>query len=112
MISGIPFKQGDICIVPFPFSNLKAVKQRPVLIISKDNNSDDVITCGITSYLKDSAYSVLINTSNLSEGFIPTQSRIKVNKLFTLEKSIIIKKIGTLNKKTLSLVKKEFVELM
>ena len=112
MTSGIRFKQGDICIVPFPFSNLQAVKQRPVLIISKDNNSDDVITCGITSYLKDSAHSVLINAENLSQGFIPTQSRIKVNKLFTLEKSLIIKKIARLNTHTLSLVKKKFTELV
>jgi len=109
------YKQGDIVIVPFPFSDLSSIKQRPVLILSKniDNEkSDDIITCGITSNLKDSSYSVSIENKSLVEGEIPKISRIKVNKLFTLDQSIIKKKIARLNKETFEKVKKEFFKLV
>ncbi|HLR69697.1 type II toxin-antitoxin system PemK/MazF family toxin [Virgibacillus alimentarius] len=31
------YKQGDIVLIPVPFSDLKTHKQRPVLIISNDS---------------------------------------------------------------------------
>jgi mRNA interferase MazF len=49
MTFGIKYEQGDIVVVPFPFTDLSEVKQRPVLILSKKNASLYVITCGITS---------------------------------------------------------------
>jgi len=100
------FKQGEIIIVPFPFSDLSSIKNRPVLIISKSNNSEDIITCGITSNLKDSKNSVLIDDSSLEYGKIPKKSLIKVDKLFTLDKSIVKKKVARVNKETFNQVKK------
>lgn len=107
------YEQGEIIIVPFPFSDLSSIKQRPVLILSKnaDNElSDDIITCGITSNLKDAKYSILIDNDNLESGEIPGKSRIKLDKLFTLDKSIIKKRIAKINKVTLSKVKEEFLD--
>jgi len=115
MKSGIVFNQGEIIIVPFPFSNLSGVRQRPVLVLSKTDylkECEDIITCGITSNLKDSRYSLLIDNSNLIEGNIPIKSRIKIDKLFTLEQSIVIKKIGRINKETFDRVRKEFFNLI
>ena len=109
------FEQGEILIVPFPFSNLTGSKQRPVLVISKNTynkDTEDIITCGITSNLKDAKHSVLIGNNNLEYGQIPTQSRIKVDKLFTMDKSIIKKKIAKINNETMDKVKKEFMNLI
>ena len=115
MMSGTMYEQGEILIVPFPFSNLSSVKQRPVLVLSKNeynNKTDDIITCGITSNLKDIENSVLIENKNLVNGQIPTPSRIKVDKLFTIEKSIIKRKFGRVNNDILERVKKEFIKLV
>ena len=112
---GIQYKQGEILIVPFPFSNLSNVKRRPVLILSsdKDNkNSEDLIICGITSNLKDKKHSVAIENPNLLVGQIPFKSLIKIDKLFSIEKSIVIKKIAKLNQDTFEKVKKEFYSLI
>ena len=111
MKSGIQFKQGDILIVPFPFSDLRGLMQRPVLVISRseyNNSGEDIITCGITSNLKNTQCSVLLNNNDLLEGEIPVKSRIKVDKLFTLEKTIVKKKIARLNNKCMVNVRKEF----
>lgn len=115
MKSGIMYEQGDIIIVPFPFSDLSAIKQRPVLVLSsKDYNSktEDIVTCGITSNLKDEGYSVFIDNKNLENGEIPTPSRVKADKLFTLSKSIIKKKIAKLDLETFKKVKTELFKLI
>ena len=109
------YEQGEIVIVPFPFSDLSNIKQRPVLILSKNadcKTSDDLITCGITSNLKDVKYSVLIDNDNLKTGIIPAKSRIKIDKLFTLDKNIIRKKVAKIDKITLVSIKKEFSRLI
>lgn len=109
------YKQGEMVIVPFPFSDLSDVKQRPVLILSKsaDNNiSEDIITCGITANIKDLKYSILIENRDLIEGTIPKVSRIKVDKLFTISQTIIKKKLGRINKETFEKVKSEFFKLV
>ncbi len=109
------YNQGEIVLVPFPFTDLSDFRQRPVLVLSKsqDNKiSDDLVTCGITSNLKNAKYSILIDNKDLEEGSIPKKSRIKVNKLFTLEKRIIRKSVGRINKSTFEKVKKEFSRLI
>ena len=106
------YEQGEIVIVPFPFSDLKGIKQRPVLILSKEMDSEDIITCGITSNIKNIKHSILINNGDLENGSIPVQSRIKVDKLFTLHKKVIKKKIAKLNQIILENVKKEFCKLV
>ncbi len=109
------YKQGEIVIVPFPFSDLSSVKQRPVLILSKNDDnlkSEDLITCGITSNMRDSKYSVLISNENLIEGSIPVKSRIKIDKIFTVSKNIIKKSLGRIDDSSFKKVRKEFLELI
>lgn len=109
------YEQGEIVIVPFPFSDLSSIKQRPVLVLSKSSDNkrfEDIITCGITSNIKDAEYSVEIDNKNLSLGTIPMKSRIKVDKLFTLNKKIIKKKIARIDRDTFNEVRTEFFKLV
>ena len=115
MKSGTTFNQGDILVVPFPFSDLTSIRQRPVLVLSKkdyNEKCEDIITCGITSNLKDAACSVLIDDFNLIEGKLPLKSRIKFDKLFTLNKDIVIKKVARLNKANFEKVRKGICSLI
>ena len=115
MKSGTNYEQGDIVLALFPFTDLTTVKQRPVLILSNNDynsQSDDLVTCGITSNLKDSAFSKLINNKDLIKGQIPIESRIKVDKLFTLDKTIIKNKIAKVKSNVFEDVKKELLKLL
>lgn len=97
------YKQRQIVLVPFPYSDLSSTKRRPVLIVSNDsynNNFDDVLVCVITSNLRKDDYSVTLSNDDLEIGILPESSVVKSHKLFTIHKDKIIK--------IFSLVKNEF----
>jgi len=109
------FRQGDVVLVPVPFTDLKEAKQRPALIISNDARNarvDDVVICGITSNIRDEPYSIVLEQEDMAEGQIYFLSRIKADKLFTIHKSIIIKKLGRVSNHILDAVKKEMNKLI
>ncbi len=115
MTSGMQFRQGDVVLVPVPFTDLSESKQRPALVISNDNHNskvDDVVVCGITSNVKEEEYSVVIDQKDMLEGIMPFLSRIKVDKLFTLNKKIILRKLGKVKKEVLDSVRKELLRLV
>ncbi len=115
MMSGIQFRQGDVILVPLPFTDLKAAKQRPALIISNDSHNskvEDLVISGITTNLSDEEYSVVIEQKDMSEGNIHFLSRIKVDKIFTVHKSIVRKKLGRVNNQILESVKEEIKKLV
>lgn len=91
------YKQKEIVLVPFPYSDLSANKKRPVLIISNDNynrNFPDIVVCVITSNLFKDNYSLTLNNDDLEIGIMPEPSIIKCHKIFTIEQSQIIKRFS------------------
>lgn len=97
------YKQRQIVLVPFPYSDLSGTKRRPVLIVSNDSYNkafNDVLVCVITSNLRKDDYSVTLSNDDLEIGVLPESSVVKSHKLFTIHKDKIIK--------TFSLVKEEF----
>lgn len=113
-MSGTRLDAGDIVLVPFPFTDLSAAKSRPALVMttrSYNDTSSDVIVCGITSNLANSAHSVLVSEDDLDEGTLPRPSRVKVDKVATLDKAILRKRLGRVDAKTMAHVMKEFESL-
>lgn len=108
------YSQREIVLVPFPFSDLSTTKKRPVLIISNDDyNSkyDDVVVCVITSKKLKDDLSVVINDEDLEYGYLPEESTIKYHKLFTINKSKIVKKFSVVNKELFGTVSKKLCAL-
>ncbi len=89
------YKQGDIVIVPFPFTDLKQSKPRPAVVVSKSivNNSQDVILAQISSKKYKDDFSFFINPSELT---FPLEkiSQVRCHKIFTIEQSVIFKTIS------------------
>ena len=107
-------KQKDLILLPYPFSNLKNSKVRPAIVISNDDfnkKSDDCIMIPLTTVIKDEPYSILITPKNLSSGKLLRLSRVRVDKIFTVEKKLIIVKVGTLNRSTFEKIKFEISKL-
>jgi len=89
------FIEGDIIVLKFPFSDLTNYKKRPALII-KNINGNDSIVLQITSIARRDEYSVKLCREDFSEGSLPINSLIRINKIFTADKSLFLYKAGTI----------------
>lgn len=94
---GIMFKQREIVLVPFPFSDLSSSKRRPVLIVSNDRYNasyNEVVVCVITSNLFSDEYSLPPSNNELEYGMLPVSSVVRIHKLFTVDKNLILRKFS------------------
>lgn len=92
------YKKWDIVLVPFPFTDLSITKKRPALIISPDeyNRNLDVVIVFITS---QSALEYRFGDYGIQkwkDANLPKPSTLRM-KFATIDKSIIIKKLGQLD---------------
>jgi len=109
------YKQGDILLVPIPFTDLTSTKRRPVLVLSNDeynSTTEDVIVSAITSNIRGSDFEVIFDDEDMIEGHLPKISCIRPDKVYTLSKSIIIKKYGKLSQSKISDVKSKLVRII
>jgi mRNA interferase MazF len=92
------YKQGDIVIVKFPFTDGSQFKKRPALIISnsKINSSEDFLLVQITSKINNDGLSLDINKEGCLQE-LPLKSYIRLHKIFTIHKSLILSKISEVN---------------
>jgi mRNA interferase MazF len=112
---GTTYEQGDIVLIPYPFTDLSGIKKRPVMVLSNkkyNQKSEDVVTCGITSNIKDQNFSIVIEQKDLTTGMLPKTSSIKPDKIFSLDKSLIIKKLGKVNADIIGEVKIQIFRLL
>lgn len=100
-------KQGDILLVPIPFTDLTSSKRRPVLVISNNyynERNNDIVVSAITSNLSNKDYNVLITNLDLESGNLKLDSCIRSDKIYTLSQNIIIKKFGCVKQNILDKV--------
>ena len=89
------FIKGDVVVLPFPFTDLSSSKKRPALILA-DIKGDDYIMLQITSKNVKDIYAVPLLPSDFSSGSLQLDSNIRPNKIFTLDKNLILYKVGHL----------------
>lgn len=96
------YKQREIVLVPFPYSDLSSSKRRPVLIISNNNynkNYSDILVTVITSNLFMDEYSCELFNDDLELGMLPEPSIIKCHKLFTIEQTQVLRRFSIVKSK-------------
>jgi len=87
-------KKGDIVLIPFPFTDLSGSKNRPAVILVE--SGADVTVSFITTQLKWQEEHDLIFQPSVENGLKRT-SILKLSKIATLEKAIVIGRLGRLN---------------
>jgi|SRR3989338_1527230 len=93
--------RGEVVILEFPFSNLIQVKRRPSLVI-KVPKGDDVIVCQITGKSYEKSVEIPINKEDFHKGNLKVESYIRLDKIFSVEKSLIKYKVGSLKQEKFS----------
>lgn len=103
------YKQGDIVLVPFPFTDLTGAKVRPAVILSKKENGEDVTLCFVSSVQSKKTLPNELIIDDKDKSFKSTglkvKSVIKVSKIATLEKKVILGRIGSLDLGHMSKIK-------
>ena len=106
--------QKDVVLLPFPFSDLGGKKFRPALIISNETlnkKSADCLMVPLTTVIKDEPYSIVIDDKDIKTGELANRSRVRVDKIFSVEKRLIVAKIATLKDETFERVKTELFKM-
>ena len=52
----------------------------------------------ITSHITDDPNAIQLSGTDFAQGELPKQSIVKTTKLFTMRASLVVKKVGTLNR--------------
>jgi mRNA interferase MazF len=115
MQTGTMPKQGDILLIPIPFTDLSSKKRRPVIVISNDGynrKSSDVIVVAMTSNPQVTDYSLSISSSDLVEGALNRPGKIRVDKIYTLSQKIVVRTFGQVDDRTLSRIRRRLVNLV
>ncbi|HET9098484.1 MAG TPA: type II toxin-antitoxin system PemK/MazF family toxin [Candidatus Saccharimonadales bacterium] len=104
------FAVGDVVLIPFPYADLSTFKKRPALIVG-EAEFNNFILCQITSKSSKSQRAILATDKDFTDGSLNLDSYIRPDKLFTIEISVIEKKLGTLNNSILIDIKDSIRQL-
>ena len=109
------YNQGDILLIPIPFTDLSSSKRRPVLVISNfayNEKTEDIIVVAVTSNLEKKEYSIILKSDYMSEGYLKVDSCIRADKIYTLSKAIVIKKFGTVKKEIIDKIREKIEKVL
>ncbi len=87
--------RGDIIIIDYPYGDLKTYKRRPVLIM-KIPRGDDIIALQMTAQSQEKSVEILISHKDFSKGRLKRDGFLRLDKISTVEKSLIKYKVGSL----------------
>jgi mRNA interferase MazF len=94
----VPYQFGDVILVPFPFSNQTAGKQRPAVVISSvayHANRPDLLIMAITSQAHTAQDFATVTLVDWSAANLLKPSYAKPV-LTTLEQALVIRRMGSL----------------
>ena len=109
MMLGTILKATEIVLIPFPYTDLSALKKRPVLILTRPDEPGDFIALPLTSQ-KTHPLSYLLEENALMKGHLPKTSYVRFDKVFTFNKKIVIGRIAQLKVESFNHIKKYMCE--
>ena len=100
--------KADIILIPFPFTNLTDTKIRPCLVLIEAEH--DVTVSFITTQTGWNDNTTVHIKPNISNG-LKKESLIRLSKMATIDKELIIGKIGELDVTEKSVVNQKLKEV-
>jgi mRNA interferase MazF len=101
-------KQGDIALIPIPFTDLSSQRRRPVIVVSNDaynRKTRDIVVVAMTSNPSATDYGFMITSSDLVQGTLNRPGKVRVDKIFTLSQSIVVRTFGRVNSDVLDKIR-------
>jgi mRNA interferase MazF len=92
----------DLILVPFPFSDLSAVKKRPCLVLERyevKRLGSFLVVCMVTSQVDGLSFPGDVPIKEWELAGLPKASLVRLGKIVTLEQSMTLRKLGALEPK-------------
>ena len=107
------YKQADIVVVKFPFTDGSEFKKRPVLVISNEkvNKTGDYLVVQITSKFNNDGLSILIEDNDCQQP-LPLKSYVRIHKIFTVSQSLILTKVTSVKPKFIKNVTEKIGDIL
>jgi len=106
--------KGSVVLVNFPFTDLSQTKLRPAVILWIDPVGTDVVVCAITSQkldpLEAGEIKLEINDPEFRQTGLRVSSKIRVTRVVTLDRRLVVRKLGDLGKQYLQDLNRQIVE--
>ena len=102
---------GSVILVPFPFSDLSHSKLRPAVVLA-DATKGDWILCQITSKSYSDPQATKLADDSFANGSLHVVSYARPGKLFTANRSLIVRQVGDLKKDVLKQIIDAVAELL
>ncbi|QQR79509.1 MAG: type II toxin-antitoxin system PemK/MazF family toxin [Deltaproteobacteria bacterium] len=106
----IAYHEGDLCLVPFPFTDLTTSKKRPALILACTRPKKLpplYVVAMVTSQVESENIDGDCLLTSSKECGLLHPSKVRLTKLVTLEEKMIFSKLGSLVKKDKQGISKE-----
>jgi mRNA interferase MazF len=99
--------QGDVVLVPFPFSDLSGRKVRRAVVVSADPQGSELTRAFITSVLTNRSpcaaeVELLRSDPEFRASGLKVGSLVRLDKLVTLSRSVISRRLGTTGPATMA----------
>ena len=108
------YKAFDVVVVPFPFTDRKAAKRRPALVLSMKGNFGDKIAHSVLAMItssRNAPWPLDVTIQNKKSSGLSSPSVVRM-KIFTLDNQLIISKAGRLAKADQAQVKTNLRQLL
>jgi mRNA interferase MazF len=100
--------KGDIVLIPFPFTDLSGVKNRPALVLLA--GEFDITVAFVTTQLKwQEKHDVLIAPTPLNR--LKRESLLRLSKITTLDRGLVIGRLGKLTSTEVMKVNEAMISL-
>jgi mRNA interferase MazF len=102
---------GAVVLVPFPFSDLSRSKLRPAVVLA-DAGRGDWILCQITSNPYSDAWAIKLSEKDFRTRSLRVESYARPGKLFTANRDLIVRQVGSLKDESFQRVVGAVVQLL
>ena len=107
--------QGDLILIPIPYTDLTMAKQRPAIVISNDAyhaRTQDLVIVSVTSQMTAAPYSFVIEQKDMDTGTLLRTSRVRVDKIYTLSQTVVVRVFGKAKVHVLDQIRAELTDLV
>ncbi len=97
----VALRKGDVILVPFPFTDLSAVKFRPAVVLTPEPAGPDLVVAYVSSIIPSaprSAAHLVISSDHHEFGTtgLKKASLIRLDKLVTIDRGCVRRRLGRL----------------